>query len=65
MTNISEYLIKSARQLARSRSEFVYLVREGEQVAVATEFDLDTYHAGAPILAEIGPDGEMQELATY
>ena len=51
------------RARARSRSgegADVYVVSEAGDFDVATEFDLETYYLGAPVVAHFF-NGEMQE----
>lgn len=44
--------------LAARREESIYVVWTGEDYALATEFDLDTWWQGASVKGELTPDGE-------
>lgn len=54
-----------ARTLAMRSSEDRHVVRDVEeggdlQYAVASDFDLETWYAGATVLATATPDGEVE-----
>jgi len=52
--------IERARALARRRGDCLYVVRDGEDFAVADDFDLHTWWQGATVMGEVSPEGAFE-----
>jgi hypothetical protein len=52
--------VARASTLARRRGDFLYVVRDGGEFAVADEFDLHTWWQGATVMGEVTPEGTFE-----
>ena len=53
--------INAAKQKARATNEYWYVVYDCGKYDYCNLFDLGTFYAGAQPVAEIFPDGEVQQ----
>jgi len=50
----------AAAKRAKATQEWRYVVFE-DGYHIASDFDLETFYAGAPVVAAFGPDGSIEQ----